>query len=208
MMTEPREKVAGLILAAGISSRMGKTKQLLKIGGKTLAERVLGEALKSNLDEVVLVLGYRAEAVRQVLSPSVKDAKVRVVENRHYREGMGSSIRVGLGAVEESAAHVMIILADMPHINAEIINLLLLEYLASGKSLGAVSVRGRRSHPVILGRERFGVLRELKGDVGARRLFDAFKDEICLVEGPAAYDDLDLDTPEDYRKALSEAPES
>lgn len=187
---------------------MGKAKQLLKVGGKTLAERVLGEALKSNLDEVVLVLGYRAEAVRHVLSAALKDAKVRIVENRHYREGMSSSIRVGLGAVEDHAEHVMILLADMPHINAEIINLLLLEYLASGKSLGAVSVRGRRSHPVILGRERFGVLRKLKGDVGARALFDAFKDEICLVEGPPAYDDLDLDTPEDYRQALLEIPES
>jgi len=206
-MTGPGEKVAGLILAAGLSSRMGKTKQLLKVGGKPLVERVVQEALKSRLDEVVLVLGHRAGAVREVLSPALNDAGLRIVENPHYREGMGSSIRVGLGAVEDSADHVMILLADMPHINAHLINRLLAGYLTSPKTLGAVSVKGRRSHPVILGRAWYRALHDLKGDEGARALFDAFKDAVCLVNAPAAYDDLDLDTPEDYQKALSEIRE-
>ncbi len=183
---------------------MGKTKQLLKVGGKTLVERVVQEALKSDLDEVVLVLGHRAGTVRDVLFPGLQHARLRIVENPHYREGMSSSIRVGLGAVEERADHVMILLADMPHINAHIIDLLLAGYLASRKTLGAISVRGRRSLPVILGRAWYGALHDLKGDVGARALFDAFRNEVCLVDAPPTYDDLDLDTPEDYQKALSE----
>jgi len=202
MMAEPREKVTGLILAAGISSRMGKTKQLLKIGGKTLVERVVQEALQSDLDEVVLVLGYRAGVVRDVLSPALNDKKLMVIENPHYEEGMSSSIRAGLEMVKDHAEQVMILLADMPHINSHIINHLLAGYLASGKTLGAVSVKGNRSLPVILGRAWYSALHDLKGDVGARELFDTFKDEVCLVEAPPLYDDRDLDTPEDYQKAL------
>lgn len=206
-MAEATEKVAGIILAAGTSSRMGETKQLLKIGGKFLVERVVQEALHSNLGEVVVVLGHQAGSVRDVLAPAMTNSKLRVVENAHYRAGMSSSIRAGLEAVEKSADHVMILLGDMPHITAHVINTLMSQYLASGQTLGAVSVQGRRSHPVILGRPWYPALRDLRGDVGARALFDAFQDKVCLVGAPPAYDDLDLDTWEDYRKALLKIPE-
>jgi len=206
MMTQPREKIAGLVLAAGRSSRMGKTKQLLRIGGKTVLERIVEAALGSNLHEVVLVLGYQAGVLRGVLSPMLSHARLRIVENIHYEEGMSTSIRVGLGAVEDHAENVMILLADMPHVNSHLINHLLAGYLASGKTLGAVSVKGRRSLPVILGRAWYRALHDLQGDVGARALFAAFTDEVCLVDAPPTYDDLDLDTPEDYRKALLEIP--
>jgi len=206
-MAEATEKVAGIILAAGTSSRMGETKQLLKIGGKFLVERVVQEALHSNLGEVVVVLGYQAGSVRDILASAMTNSKLRVVENAHYRAGMSTSIQAGLEAVEKRADHVMILLGDMPHITADVINTLLSRYLASGRTLGAVSVQGRRSHPVILGRPWYPALRDLRGDVGARALFDAFQDNVCLVDAPPAYDDLDLDTWEDYRKALLKIPE-
>ena len=206
-MGRSREKTAGLVLAAGTSSRMGATKQLLRIGGKLLVERAVEEALKSNLDQVVLVLGHRAGTIRNALASSLKDTRLRVVENRGYRNGMGSSIRTAIREVEDHVEHVMILLADMVHIDAHVINALLEGYLASGKSLGAVCVRGRRSHPVILERKWYAALHDLREDAGARALFDAFADEVCLVAAPFGYDDLDLDTPEDYRKALQETVE-
>ncbi len=169
-----------------------------------MVERAVEEALKSNLDQVILVLGHRSGIIRNALASFLEDPRLRVVENRSYREGMGSSLRTALREVEGHAEHVMILLADMVHLDTHVINALLDGYLASGKTLGAVCVKGRRSHPVILGRKWYAALHDLREDVGARALFDAFADEVCLVDAPAGYDDLDLDTPEDYRKALQE----
>lgn len=201
-MNSQQERVAGLVLAAGASRRMGEPKQLLRMGDKSLLERILAEVLKSELDEVILVLGHRFREVREAVSRSLPNEKLRIVKNDRYREGMSTSIIAGLGAVEKDTRHVMIVLADMPNITALLINHLLKRYLASGKSLGAIQIQGRRSHPVILGRARFEALCKLEGDVGARGLFDSFRGDVCLVDAPQGFSDLDLDTPEDYRKAL------
>ena len=206
-MTGPREKVAGLVLAAGASRRMGEPKQLLRIGGKTLLERILGETLRSELDQVILVLGHRADEILETVGRFLSHEKLRIIKNENYRKGMSTSIIAGLEVVERNCDHVMILLADMPSITALLINHLLKEYLASGKTLGAIRFSGRRSLPVILGREWYRALYVLKGDVGARGLFDGFKEEVCLVDAPPAYDDVDVDTPEDYRKALLTIPE-
>jgi molybdenum cofactor cytidylyltransferase len=201
-MNSQKESVAGLVLAAGTSRRMGEPKQLLRVGDEFLLDRILAEVLKSELDEVILVLGHRFREIREAVSRSLPNEKLRIVKNDRYREGMSTSIIAGLGAVEKDIRHVMIVLADMPNITAPLINHLLKHYLASGKSLGAIHIRGRRSHPVILGRAWFDALGKLEGDVGARELFDTFRDEVCPVDAPKGFSDLDLDTPEDYRKAL------
>jgi molybdenum cofactor cytidylyltransferase len=206
-MTGRKEKVAGLVLAAGASRRMGEPKQLLRMGNKTLLERIVGEALKSELDQVILVLGHRAGEIQETIRPFLSHRKLRIIKNERYRDGMSTSIIAGLAAVEKECDHVMIVLADMPNITAPLINHLLKYYLASGKTLGAIRSSGRRSLPVILGRAWYGALGRLKGDVGARGLFEAFKQDVCLVDAPRTYDDLDLDTPEDYRKALRDIPE-
>lgn len=201
-MPEGKENAAGLLLAAGASRRMGQAKQLLRIGKKTLIEHTLEAALESDLDRVILVLGHRAAEMRDVARPYFRYGKLRVIENRHYRKGISSSIIAGLEAVHKEYDHVMIILADMPQIHSDVINCLLRGYLASGKTLGAIRFSGRRSHPVILGRTWYGTLRELRGDVGARGLFEASRADVCLVDAPPSYDDRDIDTPEDYSAAV------
>jgi molybdenum cofactor cytidylyltransferase len=95
---------------------------------------------------------------------------------------------------------VMIVLADMPFVDAGVINLLMGRYLSSGCVMGAVRVRGRRSHPVIFGREIYPALMKLCGDAGARHLFQSPEKEACLVDLGDAYDDQDIDTPEDYAR--------
>jgi molybdenum cofactor cytidylyltransferase len=193
------KRVAGLVLAAGASSRMGGPKQLLPFGeGTTLLGRVLNQALDSNLSRIALVLGHEAGPIKEALGPILAHPKLVVVCNPRYRQGISSSIIAGLSKVEETHDHVMILLADMPHITSKLINLFLRRYLDSKLPLGAVSVKGRRSHPVIFSRRFYRELHGLEGDVGAREIFDAQAGCTCLVEVDGIYDDRDIDTPEDY----------
>jgi molybdenum cofactor cytidylyltransferase len=163
MASKHGDKVAGLLLAAGASTRMGHPKLLLPVEGS--------------------------------LNP-----KVRLVVNPEYTSGMSTSIRAGLPEVEKGYDHVMIVLADMPFVKADAINLLMYRYLSSGCVMGAVRVRGRRSHPVIFGRKLYPALMKLSGDAGARHLFQAPEKNFCLVDLGDAYDDQDIDTPEDYAR--------
>jgi molybdenum cofactor cytidylyltransferase len=197
-MGREKEKVAGLLLAAGASTRMGQPKQLLRMGKETLLDRILGEALGSDLDLTVLVLGHQAQEIKQGLRTDLHHPKLRIIENKLYLHGISTSIITGLSEVEDVFDNVMIILADMPLINSGLINLLLREYLASHLQLGAIKLIGRRSHPVVIGRQFYDELHRLKGDVGARDLFLKYAHRVCLVEPEQDYDDVDIDTIEEY----------
>jgi len=194
------DPVAGLVLAAGASSRMGIPKQLLPAGDTLLLERVLAQALRSKLDLVVLVLGFKAHEIRGKIRSGSLQSNLKIVENTDYKLGISSSIIAGLSHVEKNYAHVMILLGDMPYITSGVINRLVSGYLESGLPLGALKVRRKRSHPVIIGRPFFPALHRLTGDQGARDLFVSHKDQVCLVDPGEDYDDMDIDTYEDYLK--------
>ncbi len=198
-MTERDEKAAGLVLAAGASIRMGKAKkQLLPILGETMLGRILDESLKSDLDKVVLVLGHGAEEIQAALGEFLDHSKLRVIENRQYGLGISTSIIAGLSEIGRSHDHVMVLLADMPHIDTNLINLLLHQYMTSGLPMGAVRIKNRRSHPVVFSRKMYPELYRLRGDTGARSLFKMYGDKVILVEPEGFYDDGDIDTAEDY----------
>ena len=191
-------KIAGLLLAAGASTRMGRPKQLLHVQGVTLLERILHEALKSELDKIILILGHQSKEIKKVLGQIIVHKKLRVIENPRYRQGISSSITTGLSVTEDNYDHVMILLADLPHVKSRLINLLIHRYLESHLPIGAIQVKSKRSHPVIFGRPLYSELSKLQGDMGARALFQKYGDRACLVEPDFFYDDMDIDTEEDY----------
>lgn len=196
-------RVAGLVLAAGASTRMERPKQMLQIGDFSLLDGILGESLASELDLVILILGYHAQEIKEGLKTDLHYPKLKIIENKNYRDGISSSIIAGLSEVEEDHDQVMIILADMPHITSNIINLLLHQYLASGLPLGAIKIKENRSHPVIFDRRFYEKLHLLRGDMGARELFLKFPDQVCLVEPKEDINDMDIDTMRDYLDLLS-----
>ena len=193
------EKTAGIVLAAGASVRMGSTKQLLPVEGGILIERVLNAALESELDEVILVLGHRADEIQSALKKAVKHKKLKVTINGQYKQGISTSIRAGL-AKAKAFGHVMILLGDMPHITSDLINLLLHRYLDSRLAIGAIKVGATRSHPVIFSQKLYAELDKLRGDEGAKYLFRKYSDKLCLVSPDFYYDDRDIDTEDEYRE--------
>jgi molybdenum cofactor cytidylyltransferase len=198
------EKVAGLLLAAGASTRMGRPKQLIPISGSGLLDIALGETLRSDLDLVNLVLGHQAHEIKKALKTDLRHPRLEITFNDQYRDGISTSIRSGLSEVEVAYDHVMIILADMPRLTSKLINLLLHRYLESSFSLGALQTSTKRSHPVIIGRKFYPALRQLRGDVGARDLFLAHPEQVLRVITGADYDDRDIDTMDDYLDLIEE----
>lgn len=131
MTPSKNSPVGAVVLAAGKSTRMGEPKQLLPLDGKPLLEHTLQNLRASRVSEIVLVLGFAADAIRrQIALPEVK-----VVENKDYEQGMGSSLRVGLSALDEQTGAALIVLADQPFVRPETFDQVIGRYQESGAQI-------------------------------------------------------------------------
>jgi len=190
--------VAAVILAAGMSRRMsGATpKQLLRLGGKTLLERTLGNVHASQVTETVLVLGANAGEIKQQLPTSA----IKVVLNPDYQQGMGTSLREGLAALGPSVEAALIVLADQPFVLAETLDKLIAYHRQSAAQIVIPLYRGFRGNPVLLDRSVFAEVMNLSGDVGCRAIFGNHTEGIDKVEVDDPGILLDIDTAEDLRR--------
>src|SRR5260221_14214800 len=136
------ESVAGVVLAAGSSRRMGRNKLLLDLGGESVVRRAVRAAGDGGLDPVVVVLGHEAELVRAELS----GLPFRPALNPDHARGVGTSLQVGVAAVPESAAAIVVILPDMPFVTASMIGAGVPRYRATGLPVG-VSRYGETEAP-------------------------------------------------------------
>jgi molybdenum cofactor cytidylyltransferase len=187
---------AGLILAAGSSSRMGSPKQLLRVEGRPLLELVVSRANDSRLDQVLVVLGARADAIRA----GVDLGRARVVVNPDHALGMSSSLRAGLHAIGPEVGRVVVILGDQPAISAELLDRLLDLQSSSGLPAAALSFGGLLHPPVVMERSLWPELETLEGDVGCRRLIRARPELVAPLVAAGGGHPVDVDTPEDYRR--------
>lgn len=190
--------VSGVVLAAGPSRRFGDRppKQLVPIDGEPMVRRLVGRAAQSKLTEVIVVVGKAANEVEKCC----QGLDVRMVRNRRFAEGQSSSVKLGLAAVDPTAAAVMFIPADQPELTVEVIDSILDCYSRTGGRIVVPTYRGRRGAPVLFDHALFGELAEIEGDVGGRQLFSSHGDEIVelpLASGAAL---RDLDTPDDLQR--------
>jgi molybdenum cofactor cytidylyltransferase len=202
--------IPALVLAAGKSSRMGRTKALLSVGssGETFLHRIIRVLRDGGVEAVVVVIGGDAAAVRASLPRD--DAQISAVENPRYEEGQLSSLLVGLAAVEQrydNVEAVMMTLVDLPLISAATVRVVRDAFLANP---GAPLVRprrgGRHGHPVIFNRSIFGELRRADPSTGAKPVVHAHAAEEVNVDVDDEGAFIDIDTPQDYDQFIG--PES
>lgn len=197
--TANKSRVAAVILAAGASSRMGTPKQLVPIAPgaeETLLARVIENVSGSRAGEIVVVLGHAAEEIRRRVALS----GVRVVVNENYREGMGTSLGVGLAALSAQAEAALIVLADQPFLRPATLDRLIAEYETQKPQIAIPFYRGFRGNPVLLDRSVFPEVMQLRGDIGCRAIFGSHLENILKVP----VDDLgilaDIDEAADLEK--------
>ena len=191
-MTSPfNRSVAGLVLAAGGSSRLGQPKQLLPYQGTTLLGRVLDNARACGFDQLLVVLGGSAGEVRA----KVDLRGARVVENRDYEEGCSSSIAAALPAVDPRADVLVLMLGDQPEVTPTAVRTLLAR--RHGAPLAVSRYQDGIGHPFAFGRAVFDQLAELHGDKGIWKLLDQRAAEVAEVRQHGCVP-RDVDTWDDY----------
>lgn len=194
--------VSGIILAAGLSTRMrGRQKLLMDMGGIPVIERVVRAALTSSLSQIILVVAPEHGEMRKALGSLLYSPRLSIAPNAQAAQGISSSLRIGLQAVSQDATGVMILLGDQPLISSDVINILVVRFLQLPNKIVAPCVRGRRSNPVIFPMEFIPELRQIEGDVGGRTVIQRHEDRLETVELGIDYDDIDVDTPEDFERA-------
>ena len=192
-MTGPR--ASALILAAGAGTRMGGPKALLEFEGGLLVERAVETALAGGCDQALVVLGAQADEVQRRAALG----SARIVVNPDWAEGMGSSLRAGLAALEpvDDVDVALVLLVDQPFIGPPTVRAVLDAWRA-GARLASASYAGKRGHPVLFGREHWPeAARSATGDSGARAFLAAHAADLVLVPCDALADPRDLDTPQD-----------
>lgn len=188
--------VAGLLLAAGAGSRLGRPKAVVEVGGVRLVDRGAAMLRDGGCEPVIVVLGAAATEVQGAVA----------VSNPHWRSGMGSSLRVGLASLPESADAVVVALVDQPLVGAEVIRRLSAAY-ESGAGIAVASYGGAPRNPVLLRRDYWSrVAQTAVGDVGARPFLRANPALVAQVECGDIADPADVDTPADLGELADGRP--
>jgi CTP:molybdopterin cytidylyltransferase MocA len=192
-------EVWAIVLAAGLSTRMGTQKLLLPFDDKTIVEKTLENILNSGIENIVVVLGANHSEIRDVLNL----LPVQTVINDQFKDGMHTSIIAGVKALPDDAKAVMIFLGDQPFIPPITIQNVIDAWNTSGKSIIIPLCDGKRGHPPLYDTSLRDEILNLDREVGLRSVALKFPDKICEVETFCPTIVRDIDTPEEYLRELN-----
>ena len=190
--------ICAVVLAAGLSRRMGAQKLLLPFGGKTVISHIVDQLLTSTVDEVHVVVGHQAERISAELS----DRAVSIVENPNYKSGMLSSVRCGLQNLPEDCRAVMVVLGDQPSITTELIDKMLQSFATTEKSILVPLHKHKRGHPILFSSHYSDEIMMQYDDVGLRGLLHSHSDDVFELDVTTSSVLFDMDYPEDYQREL------
>ena len=195
--------ISAILLAAGLSQRLGRNKLLLSPGGVPIVRRGAMALLDSRAAEVIVVTGHEAEEVRAAL----EGLDVRFVHNPDYEVGQGMSLLTGLAEAAREAEGYLFALGDQPFMTTRLIDRLIGAFGSSQAHVAAPFYKGRRGNPILISRELREELLALRGDEGARSIVSRVQaespDRFAAVEAESEALFWDIDTEEDYEKVLS-----
>lgn len=194
------EPVAGIMLAAGGSTRFGQPKQLLDWKGQPFVRAVANTALEAGLSPVIVITGANAEQIEE----AVKGLNVTVIRNEEWQSGQGSSIKAGVRSLPPTppSGAAIFLLADQPQVTSSVLRALVEKHEEGLYPIVAPLVMDQRANPVLFDQVTFSDLLRLEGDVGGRAIFHKQR-----VEYLPWHDDrllLDVDTPEMYQRLISD----
>ena len=193
----------GLILAAGLSSRMGQFKPLLPLRGRTVLENTVDSMLDAGVEEPVVVLGYRAAELEALVKSRYGNGRVRLAYNRRYAEtDMLASIREGLAALPSCRAFFLLP-GDMPLVTGKTFRLLGQAMPEGNGSIVFPLVYGRRAHPPLIGSAFIGPICRYGGTDGLRGFWRTQQEHILDVPAEDPGCCQDLDTPQQYQSCLA-----
>jgi len=191
-----RDRIGAVVLAAGTSSRMGEPKQLLRLGERSVLGRTLENLRGACVEQIILVLGSAAETIAR----QAEVEGVTLVINEQFREGMGSSLRTGIAALNHEIRAALVVLADQPFVRAATLDRLIERYIESGAQIAIPTYRGFRGNPVLLDRSVFAEIMTLTGDIGCRAIFGSHTEGIVKVPVDDVGILLDIDSKSDFER--------
>ena len=186
------EKLSILILAAGNSSRLGSPKQLIEFEGQTLIERITETALSIS-EEVLIVLGGNSELILPKLERF--NNVISTIYNPDWKEGMGTSIRIGVEKLAENSDLIIILLSDQPFISKVLLQNMLQTYAKTQNPIVSCVYSNTLSVPILFNKFVFPELLKLNGDKGAKSFLHLYKNRISTINFPEGI--IDIDTLED-----------
>jgi molybdenum cofactor cytidylyltransferase len=193
-------KIAVILLAAGMSTRMNGHKLLVELDGKALVSYPVEAALRSHADTVLVVLGHNGDAVRSVL----RQGRQQYIVNDRYQAGMSTSLQAGISALAEDIDGAIILLGDQPLVTPDLIDQII---AAAAEHPGHIIVTGygaASGTPVFFPRKHFPDLLVLRGDTGGKPVIQRHAAEVVVVPSPRPDTARDVDTPEELERLRKE----
>jgi molybdenum cofactor cytidylyltransferase len=193
------ERIAGIVLAAGLGSRMGRNKMLIQLDGRSVVRRAVETAVAAGLSPILVVMGHEQERVEAELS----GLAFSKIVNADYAQGMNTSLRAGIAAVPHDCAAALLMLADMPLVDARMLGDLCEAFRSQQAPLVVSTYDQVVAPPIVYGRALFAELLALRAEDCGKRVVKAHRDEALELAWPtSALTDLDL--PADVDRVLAE----
>lgn len=192
--------VAGILLAAGTSSRMGRNKMLLELNGESVLRGAARRALAGGLSPLLVVLGHEADKAR----PELEGLPCQIVINPDYEQGINSSVKAGISALPAGIQATVVMLADMPFVAAEMIRGLIDRYRESEAPLVISDYEGVNAPPMLYDQCLFDELLTMTGEGCGRQVVRRHREEAEVLARPASAL-ADIDVPEDYERIAAGA---
>jgi molybdenum cofactor cytidylyltransferase len=192
-------KIAGILLAAGKSSRMGQNKLLLPFKNHTIFEEVYYQLLKSNVDHLFVVTGFERERLGSLI-PKNQSERTTSLFNQNYELGRAESIKCAVSHAKDTFDAFLFMVADKPAVNTALINRAIAEFRKKNPMILYVGTPSGRGHPIIFSQNLTDELMSLSGDVVGDDLLSKYIDDTIIIDD--SEEQIDIDSLEDYRAIL------